>query len=342
MVKYQIFISSTYDDLKNERAQVIKSILEMGHIPVGMEMFSAADDEQWKIIQRQIDESDYYVVVVAHKYGSMVGDISYTEKEFDYAVSKGVPVLGFVIDPTVEPLAKYVEKNDDKIVLLNNFKDKVKNRPVGFWKSSDDLHGKVSIALMKAFNTNPRIGWARATSVAGPEVVAELSRLSKENSDLREQLRLLDSNKETKQQEEFVKLKDMMSSVEMKMPLRLKGDADWNISADTTLYKIYSILASEITIEISVERAATYVGRTSNPDKTKELSDVAPYPLNRMRDCFLSLSALELVEPSKKKHPVSDVNEYWSLSCHGLAFLKFMKLNALKDMANKKTKEPDV
>jgi len=60
MVKYQIFISSTYDDLKNERAQVIKSILEMGHIPVGMEMFSAADDEQWKIIQRQIDESDYY------------------------------------------------------------------------------------------------------------------------------------------------------------------------------------------------------------------------------------------------------------------------------------------
>ncbi|WP_270693350.1 MULTISPECIES: DUF4062 domain-containing protein [unclassified Aeromonas] len=157
MVKYQIFISSTYDDLKNERAQVIKSILEMGHIPVGMEMFSAADDEQWKIIQRQIDESDYYVVVVAHKYGSMVGDISYTEKEFDYAVSKGVPVLGFVIDQTVEPLAKYVEKNDDKIVLLNNFKDKVKSRPVGFWKSSDDLHGKVSIALMKAFNTNPRI-----------------------------------------------------------------------------------------------------------------------------------------------------------------------------------------
>ena len=161
MVKYQVFISSTYDDLKSERAQVIKSILEMGHIPVGMEMFSAADDEQWKIIQRQIDESDYYVVVVAHKYGSMVGDISYTEKEFDYAVSKGVPVLGFVIDPTVEPLAKYVEKNDDKIVLLNNFKEKVKSRPVGFWKSSDDLHGKVSIALMKAFNTNPRIGWAR-------------------------------------------------------------------------------------------------------------------------------------------------------------------------------------
>ncbi|HDZ8843871.1 TPA: DUF4062 domain-containing protein [Aeromonas dhakensis] len=44
--KYQVFISSTYEDLKDEREQVIKSVLEMGHIPVGMEMFSAADEEQ--------------------------------------------------------------------------------------------------------------------------------------------------------------------------------------------------------------------------------------------------------------------------------------------------------
>ncbi|EIQ1514512.1 DUF4062 domain-containing protein [Vibrio parahaemolyticus] len=69
--KFQIFVSSTYEDLKDERDQVIKAILEMGHIPVGMEMFSAADEEQWKIIQRQIDESDYYVVIAAHKYGSL-------------------------------------------------------------------------------------------------------------------------------------------------------------------------------------------------------------------------------------------------------------------------------
>ena len=59
--KYQVFLSSTYDDLKEQREQVIKAILEMGHIPVGMEMFSAADEEQWKLITRQIDESDYYV-----------------------------------------------------------------------------------------------------------------------------------------------------------------------------------------------------------------------------------------------------------------------------------------
>jgi hypothetical protein len=43
---------------KNRRDQAIKAILELGHIPVGMEMFSAADDQQWEIIKKQIDQSD--------------------------------------------------------------------------------------------------------------------------------------------------------------------------------------------------------------------------------------------------------------------------------------------
>jgi uncharacterized iron-regulated protein len=96
-VKYQVFVSSTYEDLKDEREQVVKAVLEMGHIPVGMEMFSAADAQQWQIISRHIESSDYYVIIVAHRYGSMEGDRSYTEKEYDYAIERGVPVLAFVI-----------------------------------------------------------------------------------------------------------------------------------------------------------------------------------------------------------------------------------------------------
>ena len=39
----------------------------MGHIPVGMEMFSAADEEQWQLIVRQIEATDYYVLIVGHR-----------------------------------------------------------------------------------------------------------------------------------------------------------------------------------------------------------------------------------------------------------------------------------
>jgi hypothetical protein len=184
-VKYQIFVSSTYTDLIAEREQIIKAVLEMGHIPVGMEMFSAADEEQWKIIARQIDQSDYYVVIVAHRYGSITNGISYTEKEYDYAVQQGVPVIGFVIDDKAPWPNDRVEDDPKKKKALAKFKAKVKSKPVGFWSTARDLYGSFSIAFMKLFNTNPRPGWVRTTELGGPEVLAELSRLSSENAELR-------------------------------------------------------------------------------------------------------------------------------------------------------------
>jgi len=145
MNKYQIFVSSTYEDLSKERDQVIKAILEMGHIPVGMEMFSAADEQQWQIIKKQIDQSDYYVVIVAHRYGSMDGDISFTEKEYDYAISKKIPALGFIIDGEIEWPDKWIENNKDIRKRLENFKTKVSSRMVSFWKGAEDLYGKCGI-----------------------------------------------------------------------------------------------------------------------------------------------------------------------------------------------------
>jgi len=141
-VKYQVFVSSTYDDLRKEREQVIKAVLEMGHIPVGMEMFSAADEEQWKLIARQIEQADYYVVIVAHRYGSVVDGLSYTEKEYDYAVLKGVPVLGFIIDDVAPWPAEKMEADQPKKYALDQFKAKLRMKPVGLWTSSEDLYGE--------------------------------------------------------------------------------------------------------------------------------------------------------------------------------------------------------
>jgi hypothetical protein len=74
--KYQVFISSTYTDLKEQRDAVMKLCLQMGHIPIGMETFNPADEEQWQIITRTIDSCDYYCVIVAQRYGSMMEGIS--------------------------------------------------------------------------------------------------------------------------------------------------------------------------------------------------------------------------------------------------------------------------
>jgi hypothetical protein len=191
--KYQVFLSSTYEDLKVERDQVTKAILEMGHIPVGMEMFSAADEEQWQIIARHIETSDYYVVVVAQRYGSIGADgLSFTEKEYDYAIACGVPVLGFILSDSAQWSLDKVEKEAKNRESLERFKSKVKSRYVSFWASSDDLYRRVSVALSKQILARPRIGWVRADQTISPEIATELVRLSKENSELRARVSSLD------------------------------------------------------------------------------------------------------------------------------------------------------
>lgn len=113
--RYQILVSSTFVDLKEERANVISTILSMDHIPAGMELFPASPETPWEIIQRTINFSDYYLVVVGGKYGSTDAEgISYTEKEYDYAHQQHKPIIAFLHEDPQELRAKLVEVDPAK------------------------------------------------------------------------------------------------------------------------------------------------------------------------------------------------------------------------------------
>jgi len=50
--RYQVFVSSTYADLQEERQEVMQALLELDCIPAGMELFPAANEDQWTLIRR--------------------------------------------------------------------------------------------------------------------------------------------------------------------------------------------------------------------------------------------------------------------------------------------------
>lgn len=193
--KYQVFISSTYDDLVEARAKVRDAILKMYHFPVGMELFGAANEDQWKIISETIDSSDYYVLIIGQRYGSIIPEgvpdagISYTEKEFRYAMKKGVPILAFLIDDNVAVKREFMEtKNYDKLIA---FKDLVKkDRLVEWWKTTDDLAQKVTMALYKQITRTERPGWIRnGTEIGDSEAnLQEIKELKDKNSGLEKEL----------------------------------------------------------------------------------------------------------------------------------------------------------
>ncbi|MEY8428809.1 DUF4062 domain-containing protein [Lachnospiraceae bacterium 46-15] len=162
--RYQVFISSTFADLEMERKDIMEAIMELNCFPAGMEMFPATDTEQFEYIKSIIDESDYYVVVIAGRYGSVAEDgISYTEKEFDYAVSKGIPVLAFVKkDIESLPMCR-VEQESTKRKKLDRFRKKALNgRVARFWNNSDELKYVIHSSLSKEFKTHPKTGWIKA------------------------------------------------------------------------------------------------------------------------------------------------------------------------------------
>jgi hypothetical protein len=328
--KYQIFVSSTFEDLRKEREQVIKAALEMGHIPVGMEMFSAADEEQWRVIQRQIDQSDYYAVIVAHRYGSITDGISYTEKEYDYAVQHGIPVIGFIISDTASWPAQYVDTDPISKTGLDAFKAKVKLKPVGFWTTADDLYAKFSIAMMKLIVTSPRPGWVRAVDAPGPQVISELSRLSRENAELRQQLADANTSAASAELVANTRVIRALKSNEVSVFLGYQEGDPWEEAAKLSLYELYSKLAPAMQVEFSTEDMASLLAGVHRDRKRGALRTPWSVPRNNILEWLSDFAALGLVMPSQRKHAVSDKKEYWSLTELGRTIYARLRLEALE------------
>lgn len=193
--KYQIFISSTFKDLKTARLKVRDAILSMYHFPVGMEMFGALDEDQWDVIKRDIDASDYYVLIIGKMFGSEVpGEgISYTQKEYRYAVEQGIPVLAFLMKDDADVAKTFQETDKDRIDKLKDFRKEVETgRVVSFWSNPDELAGQVISSLSRQIARKQRPGWIRASEFDIEKSHAELLELTEkvrelevENADLR-------------------------------------------------------------------------------------------------------------------------------------------------------------
>jgi hypothetical protein len=129
-------------------------------------------------------------VIVGGRYGSLADEsVSFTEKEFEYAKSKGIPVLAFLHhDPRKLPVEK-TDESPHKAALLEQFRKKLSTgRIVELWTDAGDLCTKIVIAVVNAVNLTPGVGWVRGDQAIDPGVLQEMERVRIENSDLRARL----------------------------------------------------------------------------------------------------------------------------------------------------------
>lgn len=198
--RLQVFVSSTYTDLIQDRQAAVEAILAAGHIPAGMELFTAGDESQMEVIHQWIDESDVYVLILGGRYGSIEpkSEKSYTHLEYEYAVKSGKPVFACVItDQAIEARVKehgrsVIEQHNQ--AKLTEFRHLVLSKVSKFWGDSKDIKIAVIEKLSELARRDDLVGWVRADQVINVQVTDELARLSSENANLRSQLEQTDDN----------------------------------------------------------------------------------------------------------------------------------------------------
>jgi hypothetical protein len=199
--KLQVFVSSTYVDLVAERQAAVEAILTAGHIPAGMELFAAGDSTQMVVIRRWIDESDVFLLILGGRYGSLDAETgkSYTHLEYEYAVERGKPLFAVVIDEEhrkdrVRSLGIEAVETDhpDK---LKTFRAYVLTKMVRFWRDPRDIKLAI-LETMAEFSRRPDLaGWIPGSESANAGILAEeIARITKENTQLREQIATLQAS----------------------------------------------------------------------------------------------------------------------------------------------------
>ena len=190
--KLQVFISSTFVDLKQERQAAVAAVLKSGHIPAGMELFTSGDQSQLDTIKAWIDESDVYMLILGGRYGTVEtkSGKSYTELEFDYAVSKSKPLFSVVINENA--LEAKVKEHGTSVIestnglLLKKFRKKVLSYVSSFYDDQKDIRLTVYESLADFAANKELIGWVRGNTVIDTlPLFDEIKKLSEENNNLR-------------------------------------------------------------------------------------------------------------------------------------------------------------
>lgn len=352
--RYQVFVSSTYIDLVDERREIMQALLELDCIPSGMELFQAADEDSWSLIQSVIDDCDYYIVVVAGRYGTThpKTGISYTEMEYRYALEKQVPIISFLHEDISKLSSVLVDSGDDK-VKLDEFIKLCQAKQVKYWKNASDLGSVVSRSLVRLTKEKPGIGWVRADTLASDDAREALLRIKEENEKLKSEL----SNAKSAYQGDITKLAQGSDPIDITWHGRYQepvahgynynNKASYSINGEITIDALFSRIAPAMVDEITESQLRSRVSvffseifenesveieyrkdKNSKVNRFYTVLDDISVTDSSFQLLKVQLMALNLIERGKKRRPPSDKANYWKITDDGER--KMMSLLAIK------------
>lgn len=325
--RYQVFVSSTFEDLQEERKEVMQALLELDCIPAGMELFPASNDDQWSLIKKVIADSDYYILIVGGRYGSLNDKgVSYTQMEFEYSLEIGKPIISFLPKEPGSIIAKKCEKREEGKEKLEEFKNIAKRKMVKYWTTPQDLGSIVSRSVIKLIKDFPAIGWVKADNITDESSMKEILKLQRENETLKVEL-LSVATQAPKGSENLAQGND---EYEINFTCNAK-DKEHSYTCSPTLKlswnDIFSYIApnfidecKEYKFKLLINQLISeYIDEIKKQPSFKQLNDFSMFEINNEDFNLIKVQfkALGLIQLSERKRGVKEATDYWTLTDYG-------------------------
>lgn len=327
--RYQVFVSSTYQDLQEERQEVMHALLELDCIPSGMELFPAANESQWSLIKKVIQDCDYYVLILGGRYGSCGPDgLSYTEMEYRYALSIGKPTIAFLHKDPGTIQANRCESTKEGKEKLAAFRSFVEEKLCKYWSTPAELGSVVSRSLIQLIKTTPAVGWVRADELPTKDATLELLKLRRRVEDLQSELGR--ARITAPKGSEYLAQGDELHV--LKYSFRSREAGTWDDFDHTDLFgatwnRVFGVLAPLMINEVGDDRLRLAIDDFVRDENIEELNKrqylrrckLSNFRLNDddFQTIKIQLRALGLIAKSEKARSIKDTKTYWTLTPYG-------------------------
>lgn len=347
--RYQVFVSPTYEDLQVERQEVMQALLELNCMPAGMELFPAANDDQWTLIKKVINECDYYIVISSGRYGSLgPNGQSYTEMEYRYAVEIGKPTIAFLHKDPLQLTAGRCEQTDDSKKKLNSFRELLQQKMCKYWQTPAELGGVVSRSLVRLMQTAPAVGWIKADEATEALAAPEVLRLRRRIDELERKLAEVRSTAPPGSEQ--------LAQGNDKYPIFFTFDANdskyqtyvfkymLEMEWDDIFYDIGPLMINEATDHEIYQSLNKIIGHRSErkralDEKLKGYRQAQNFRVaeHDFQTIIIQLRALGLITKSQRLKSIKDTKTYWTLTPYGDQVLTTIRAITKSDLVDDDT-----
>jgi hypothetical protein len=329
-MKYHIFIGSTLEDLKNERREIPKIIMELGHIPVSSMNLDKSAKNYDKLLEKTIDECEYLIAVTAYRYAPEGEKISPLETECNIAHRKNIPVISLIIDEKARWKSSKKEKDAALAKKLDEFKNRLRlSGPCETWLNLAELCQKLQSQIILQMNVNPKGGWVRADQAVSPMVANELARLSAENEQLKRQIRMEGGEVLVKLREQMKNALKVLALNKIILSFYYSSGENWENSRKFRYLRIFKLLAPELSLGKTTSEISRFLGTVLNPDLEKTVRKDYPTPSNTIRKIMADFNMLKLVKCSNKDEG-SGEDEIWEITEYGQELYSAYRMRQLE------------